>query len=69
MASKTLSEQTPTHVIKWFVAPESATEYMHDLYVRLHELDQAGADLILIETPPTGDAWNAVQDRLARASA
>ena len=55
--------------MKWFVAPESATEYMHDLYVRRHELDQAGADLILIETPPTGDAWNAVQDRLARASA
>ena len=69
MASARSLAQTPDHVIKWFVAPDNATAYMHDLYVRLHELDQAGADLILIETPPTGDAWNAVQDRLSRAAA
>lgn len=69
MASEKALAQTPAHVVKWFVAPDCATEYMHVLYVRLHELDQAGADCILIETPPTGDSWNAVQDRLARASA
>lgn len=69
MASGQALEQTPTHVVKWFIAPSDASEYMHVLYTRLHELDQTGADLILIETPPTGDAWNAVQDRLNRASA
>ena len=69
MASEKALVQTPSHVVKWFVAPDNAIDYMHVLYVRLHELDQAGADRILIETPPTGDAWNAVQDRLARASA
>lgn len=69
MASGQALEQTPAHVVKWFIAPSDASEYMHVLYTRLHELDQTGADLILIETPPTGDAWNAVQDRLNRASA
>ena len=67
MASGQALEQTPAHVVKWFIAPSDASEYMHVLYTRLHELDQTGADLILIETPPTGDAWNAVQDRLNRA--
>lgn len=69
MASGQALEQTPAHVVKWFIAPSDSSEYMHVLYTRLHELDQTGADLILIETPPTGDAWNAVQDRLNRAAA
>ncbi len=69
MASGQALEQTPAHVVKWFIAPSDASEYMHVLYTRLHELDQTSADLILIETPPTGDAWNAVQDRLNRAAA
>ena len=69
MASGQALEQTPAHVVKWFIAPSDASEYMHVLYTRLHELDQTGADLILIETPPTGHAWNAVQDRLNRAAA
>ena len=69
MACGQALEQTPAHVVKWFIAPSDASEYMHVLYTRLHELDQTGADLILIETPPTGDAWNAVQDRLNRAAA
>lgn len=69
MASGQALKQTPAHVVKWFIAPSDASEYMHVLYTRLHELDQTGADLILIETPPTGDAWNAVQDRLNRAAA
>lgn len=69
MAPKANLLSTPANVIKWFDAPENASEYMHILYVRLHELDRVGADFILIQTPPTGDAWNAVQDRLSRASA
>lgn len=69
MASGQALEQTPAHVVKWFIAPSDASEYMHVLYTRLHELDQTGADFILIETPPTGDTWNAVQDRLNRAAA
>jgi L-threonylcarbamoyladenylate synthase len=43
--------------------------YGHDLYARLRELDAAGADRILVEAPPIDPAWEAVNDRLARAAA
>jgi L-threonylcarbamoyladenylate synthase len=39
------------------------------LYDTLHRLDQAGYDLILVETPPDTPEWAAVRDRLTRAAA
>ena len=60
---------TPSNVVKWFAADHDAAAYMHSLYSRLHELDKAGAEFILIERPATGDRWDAVQDRLTRAAA
>jgi L-threonylcarbamoyladenylate synthase len=51
----------------WHVAPADAAGYAHDLYASLRALDAAGAREILVETPPAGDAWLAVHDRLARA--
>jgi L-threonylcarbamoyladenylate synthase len=44
-------------------------EYAADLYAALHRLDDAGVATILAQTPPAGDDWLAVHDRLARASA
>jgi L-threonylcarbamoyladenylate synthase len=38
------------------------------LYDALHRLDEAGLDLILVETPPDTPEWAAVRDRLARAA-
>jgi L-threonylcarbamoyladenylate synthase len=38
------------------------------LYAALHRLDDAALDRIVVEMPPAGDDWLAVQDRLARAS-
>lgn len=43
--------------------------YGHDLYARLRELDARGARRILVEAPPATPAWEAVNDRLARAAA
>jgi L-threonylcarbamoyladenylate synthase len=40
----------------------------HDLYANLRALDGAQLDEIWIETPPAGDAWDAVRDRITRAS-
>jgi hypothetical protein len=34
----------------------------------LHALDLSGVDRIIVEVPPAGDAWQAVCDRLTRAS-
>ena len=42
--------------------------YAQSLYAALYELDNLGLDRLLIQTPPPGEAWAAVHDRLARAS-
>ena len=42
--------------------------YAQGLYAALYELDNLGLDRLLIQTPPEGEAWAAVHDRLARAS-
>ncbi len=43
--------------------------YAHDLYAALRELDGRGANLLLAERPPEGDAWLAIHDRLRRSAA
>ncbi len=53
----------------WQCAPESAAAYAHDLYANLRTLDASGAQRILVEAPPLDAAWEAVNDRLARAAA
>ena len=48
--------------------PMSAREYARLLYATLHELDERGCDLVLIERPPDDSAWAGVRDRIARAA-
>ena len=48
--------------------PAQAAGYAHDLYAALRTMDEAGADLIVVETPPSGPAWQGVNDRLRRAA-
>ena len=69
MASKDLLAGLSGSVVLALTAPEGAAPYASFLYEALHELDQAGADRILIEQPPQDPAWAAVNDRLGRASA
>jgi L-threonylcarbamoyladenylate synthase len=45
--------------------------YAHDLFAALHDLDEGDGnelDVILVEPVPAGAAWNAIADRLRRAS-
>jgi L-threonylcarbamoyladenylate synthase len=51
------------------VMPLDAQRYAHDLYARLHDLDQLGCRVIVVERPPQSIEWEAVQDRLKRAAA
>ena len=53
---------------RWITAPAEASAYAHDLYANLRTLDAMGAREILIEDVPPGEEWNAVRDRLARAT-
>ena len=48
--------------------PSTPEGYAHDLYAALRSADQAGADIILIEAPPSAAAWSGVNDRLRRAA-
>jgi L-threonylcarbamoyladenylate synthase len=57
-----------TPVARHLAAPRDAEAYAHRLYAALRELDAAGCDLIVVEAPPTGGAWDGVNDRLRRAA-
>jgi L-threonylcarbamoyladenylate synthase len=54
--------------VSWRRMPESPATYGRALYAALRALDAAGADQILVEAVPDGEAWAAVADRLARAA-
>lgn len=48
--------------------PSDPSAYGARLYAALRQLDQLGVQEIYVETPPSGDAWEAVHDRLRRAA-
>lgn len=65
-----LREPLPTaNVTSWITAPSDPARYGHDLYANLRKLDASGAKRIVVEAPPLNVAWEAVNDRLARAAA
>jgi L-threonylcarbamoyladenylate synthase len=57
------------HVRLHILAPETAEGYAAGLYAALRRLDASGARRLLVAQPPAGPAWEAVRDRLKRASA
>lgn len=48
--------------------PQDVRAYGRELYKQLYQADLSGAELIVVETPPTDNAWLAVQNRLMRAA-
>ncbi len=58
----------PVHVVLRLVPPVAPPEYARRLYALLRQLDAAGATRIVIAWPPVGGDWEAVRDRLRRAS-
>jgi len=50
------------------VMPHDAEAYARALYAELHQCDEAGAELIIVESPPSGEEWRAITDRLTRAA-
>jgi L-threonylcarbamoyladenylate synthase len=53
----------------WLRMPREPAAYARRLYAALRELDSAGCERILVEAPPEAPEWQAVRDRLGRASA
>ena len=48
--------------------PEDASAYAHDLYRTLRSLDNLHLKCIIIEDVPKGEEWDAIRDRLNKAS-
>lgn len=48
--------------------PAEPEDYARGLYAALRELDQAGNELIVVESIPADSGWEAVADRLRRAA-
>ncbi|MGI5843604.1 MAG: L-threonylcarbamoyladenylate synthase [Candidatus Xenobium sp.] len=53
----------------WVLAPDSARDYARELYASLRRMDLLGRQRILVEEVPEGPDWEAIRDRLRRASA
>jgi L-threonylcarbamoyladenylate synthase len=53
----------------WVAMPNTPADYAARLYSGLRELDVMGCDRILVETVPETPDWEAIRDRLQRASA
>ena len=51
------------------VMPHDAEAFARALYAELHRCDAAGAEVIIVETPPDSPEWSGVADRLRRAAA
>jgi len=48
--------------------PERSAEYAQSLYAALRQLDQLKLDVILVEQPPETEYWQAINDRLGKAT-
>jgi L-threonylcarbamoyladenylate synthase len=55
--------------VKQFTMPSDAAQCAHDLFAQLRAMDALGVHEMWIETPPDGEAWEGVKDRLQRAAA
>jgi L-threonylcarbamoyladenylate synthase len=51
------------------VIPHDAEAFARAFYGELHRCDEAGAEWIVVEAPPTTPSWEGVADRLRRAAA
>jgi L-threonylcarbamoyladenylate synthase len=51
------------------VIPHDAAAFARAIYAELHECDEAGAELIVVEAPPDTSEWRPIVDRLKKAAA
>lgn len=63
-----LSAKTQSFLFVCQMLPASVAAYSHGFYAAMRALDGTGADVIVVERPPGGDAWAGVNDRLRRAA-
>lgn len=57
-----------TTVIAPICLSHNARQYAHELYASLRVLDNAEADVIVVQEPPADSDWHGIHDRLRRAA-
>ena len=62
------SVESPLFAGRQIFVGDTPKEYAKNLYAALAELDALGIEVIEIEKPPTSEAWQAVWDRLIKAT-
>jgi L-threonylcarbamoyladenylate synthase len=50
------------------VIPHDAEAFGRAIYAELHQCDDAGAEWVVVESPPDTTEWQAIRDRLKRAA-
>jgi len=50
------------------IIPHDPEAFARALYAELHQSDEAGADIIIVEAVPETNEWRAIRDRLKRAA-
>jgi L-threonylcarbamoyladenylate synthase len=50
------------------VIPHDAKAFARAIYAELHQCDESGAELIVVEALPSGEEWRGIADRLTRAA-
>lgn len=63
-----ISRAAESWPIERIAMPPEAAAYARQLYASLRQADDSGVKTILIEMPPDESAWQAIRDRLLRAS-
>ncbi len=61
-------ETAPSTARRTIELGDDPSRYAAGLYAALHDLDDAGVDVIVVERPPDRPEWQAVLDRLARGA-
>jgi L-threonylcarbamoyladenylate synthase len=61
-------EVVESESLEMIVMPNDVASYAARLYAALHELDDAQADVIVVDSPPETAEWLAIHDRLRRAA-
>lgn len=64
-----LGEGAPAGLARAVRMPDDPAAYAARLYAALHEMDESGCELVLVDRPPEASAWAGVGDRLRRAEA
>jgi len=61
-------ERTENRLTRVIRMPKQADDYAQALYASLRKLDSLELDVILVEQPPNTEAWQAINDRICKAT-